>query len=201
MLEKLKLQIARYRRDKFGASSERLAQLGQLELLVEELETGRAQMEVTTDAAVDPVASDSLPTHRKPVRKPLPEHLPRKTVTHQVACSCAGCGGALRFISEDIAAVLEIVPEQFKVIRHVRPKFSCVKCQSITRAPETSGLWQLRHQSRPKLYRCSRKRIRVFTTGRSALRVVSCKRGAKSARMCAKTESTDVHEMPSADSR
>jgi transposase len=113
MLEKLKLQIARYKRDKFGASSERLAQLGQLELLVEELETGRAEMEALVPAAV----ADSPASLRKPVRKPLPEHLPRETVTHQAACTCAGCGGALRFIGEDVAEVLEIVPERFKVIR------------------------------------------------------------------------------------
>jgi hypothetical protein len=27
------------------------------------------------------------------------------TVTHQTACACAGCGGALRFIGEDVAEV------------------------------------------------------------------------------------------------
>ncbi len=107
MLDKLKLQIARYKRDKFGASSERLAQLGQLELLVEELETGRAEMEALVPAAV----AELPPSLRKPVRKPLPDHLPRETVTHQAACTCAGCGGALRFIGEDVAEVLEIVPE------------------------------------------------------------------------------------------
>jgi transposase len=134
MLEKLKLQIARYKRDKFGASSERLAQLGQLELLVEELETGRAEMEALVPAAV----ADSPASLRKPVRKPLPEHLPRETVTHQAACTCAGCGGALRFIGEDVAEVLEIVPERFKVIRHVRPKFACASCRTITQAPAPS---------------------------------------------------------------
>ncbi len=51
MLETLKLQITRYKRDKFGTSCERLAQLGQLELLVEELETGRVQMEAAADVA------------------------------------------------------------------------------------------------------------------------------------------------------
>ena len=34
--------------------------------------------------------------------------------------------------------MLEYVPAHFKVIRHVRPKFACAKCQSITQsaAPE-----------------------------------------------------------------
>ena len=43
MVEKLKLELARYKREKFGASSERLMQLAQLELLVEELESQREE--------------------------------------------------------------------------------------------------------------------------------------------------------------
>jgi len=33
-----------------------------------------------------------------------------------------------------VAEVLEIVPARFKVIRHVRPKYSCAKCQTIVQA-------------------------------------------------------------------
>ena len=59
---------------------------GELELLVEELETGRAQMEVAAQHLADTVAGENVPGARKPVRKPLPEHLPRETVTHAAAC-------------------------------------------------------------------------------------------------------------------
>ena len=44
MVEKLKLQILHYKRARFGASSERLKELAQLELLVEELESEYFEM-------------------------------------------------------------------------------------------------------------------------------------------------------------
>ena len=139
MVEKLKL--ARYKREKFGASSERLTQLAQLELLVEELET---QREALTD---EPSASTTEPApiepaQRRPARKPLPDHLPRETLVHSPEhierCACDGCGGVLRLLGQDVAEVLEIVPARFKVIRHVRPKYSCSKCQTITQAAAPS---------------------------------------------------------------
>jgi transposase len=38
-------------------------------------------------------------------------------------------------MGEDVAEVLEYVPSRFKVIRHVRPKFSCASCQQIVQVP------------------------------------------------------------------
>jgi transposase len=73
------------------------------------------------------------------VRKPLPEHLPRETVEHAPAvCCCPDCGGALKTLGEDVAEILEFVPEHFKVIRHVRPKLACTACDAIVQAPAAS---------------------------------------------------------------
>ena len=62
MVEKLKLQILHYKRAKFGASSERLMELAQLELLVEELESERAAIDVdaTAGAPEQPGATNSV---------------------------------------------------------------------------------------------------------------------------------------------
>jgi len=141
MVEKLKLELARYKREKFGASSERLTQLAQLELLVEELETQREALE--DDPAARPIeAASTEPAQRRPARKPLPDHLPRETLVHAPEhterCACDGCDGVLRMLGQDVAEVLEIVPARFKVIRHVRPKYSCSKCQTITQAAAPS---------------------------------------------------------------
>lgn len=57
---------------------------------------------------------------------------------HTERCACAGCNGVLRLLGQDVAEVLEIVPARFKVIRHVRPKYSCSKCQTITQAASPS---------------------------------------------------------------
>ena len=52
------------------------------------------------------------------------------------ACPC--CGGALRKIGEDVSETLDLVPRQWKVIQHVREKFSCRSCESITQPPASS---------------------------------------------------------------
>jgi transposase len=39
-----------------------------------------------------------------------------------------------------VAEVLELVPERLKVIRHVRPKFSCTACQTITQAAPSRSI-------------------------------------------------------------
>ncbi len=96
-----------------------------LELIVEELETSLAANPAPADTA--PAPSPRTP----PVRKPLPATLPRETLVHAPACTCPDCGGALKQIGEDVAEQLEFIPEHFKVIRHVRPKFACSKCSTI----------------------------------------------------------------------
>jgi transposase len=57
----------------------------------------------------------------------LPEHLPRERIVYH---SC--CGGALHKLGEDVTETLELVPRQWKVIQHVREKFSCRTCEAIT---------------------------------------------------------------------
>src|SRR3954451_20635407 len=72
---------------------------------------------------------------RKPVRRSLPDHLPREVQTHAPAeQGCPACGAELNKLGEDISEVLEWIPASFKVIRHVRPKMSCTKCDAIVQA-------------------------------------------------------------------
>lgn len=139
-IEQLRFQLARLKRARFGRSSESLDQrIAQLELALEDLEA--------TQAMRPPVAAK--PVARRPVRRPLPVHLPRETTVHAPlpgnGCICPACGGALRALGEDVSEVLEYVPARFKVIRHVRPKLSCSRCQTIVQAaapgrPITRGL-------------------------------------------------------------
>jgi transposase len=137
LIEKLKLQIARYRRQQYGRKSERHdAHVAQLELIVEELESSLAATgEQPADAGPVEVATSA---RSKPARRPLPDHLPRETQEHAAACACPECGAALKRIGEDVSEQLEFIPEHFKVIRHVRPKFACGKCQNIVQAAAPS---------------------------------------------------------------
>jgi len=134
-IEYLKLLIVKLRRLQFGRSSEKLdTKIGQLELLVEELEANRA----TREAHSSEVPAAKAEQRQRPVRRPLPERLPRETVEHTPACTCPDCGAAMKRIGEDVAEVLEYVPASFKVIRHVRPKLACGACQRIVQEPAPS---------------------------------------------------------------
>jgi transposase len=138
-VEKLKLEIAVLKRLRFGRSSEQLdAQIAQLELIVDDLSTEQAAHE-----AKAPVTRNAAPSDDEPVesrcRKLLAEHLPREAVVHAAACTCPSCGSdRLRLVGEDVSEQLEFVPEHFKVIRHVRPKYSCLGCQAMVQAPAPS---------------------------------------------------------------
>lgn len=133
LIQTLKVELARLKRMQFGRSSERLdAEIAQLELALEELEG--AAVSSSVPAAV--TSSDA--TANKPRRRPLPDHLPRETITHASACTCPDCGAEMRVLGDDVAEVLEYVPSSFKVIRHVRPKLCCGSCQRIVQCAAPS---------------------------------------------------------------
>ena len=124
-VEKLRFEIARFKRSRYGRSSEQLAQL---ELSIEDLEASHAALPAALQAPASVPAS-------KPVRKGLPTTLPREEIVHAVACTCTTCGGPLRPAGEDVAEMLEWIPARYKVIRHIRPKFACERCEILVQAP------------------------------------------------------------------
>jgi transposase len=138
-IETLKLLLSQLRRMQFGRKSEKLQRhIEQLELRLEDLQVAQAA-EPTQHSESGP-AESSLPAAKvKPARRPLPEHLPRQTQTHEPKDSaCPDCGGKLRKLGEDVSEVLEYIPECFRVIRHVRPKLSCRDCERIVQAAASS---------------------------------------------------------------
>ncbi len=129
LIEQYKAQLHKLRRMQFGRSSEALdAQIEQLELRLEDLEE--------TEAARVSAAPRPRPVRAPALRKPLPAHLPREEVVHPADDVCPACGGThLSPLGEDITEVLEKIPARLKVIRHIRPKFSCRTCEAIIQAP------------------------------------------------------------------
>ena len=125
-------QLARLRRMTFGTSSEKLAsEIEQLELALEEYEADAA----STDARQLDVAA--RPERPAPVRS-LPPHLSRHEIVHEPAtgtCACPSCGGALRQLGIDADEMLDIVPVSWRVVRNIRPKYSCRVCEAIIQAP------------------------------------------------------------------
>jgi transposase len=137
MVAHLRLMIAKLRRDQFGQSSERGRKLlDQLELQLEEAEASATEDAAAADATAKPETSIVKSFERKkPVRAPLPAHLPRERVVLPAPCSCPECGGKLAKLGEDITETLEVIPRQWKVIQTVREKFSCRSCEKITQPP------------------------------------------------------------------
>lgn len=141
-IEKLKIQLARLRRQQFGRSSEKINRIiEQLELMLDELETEAATGSVTVGPVVAPLIDDddSAAVRKKSSgRRPLPEHLPRREIVHTPDCTCPACGGAMRKVGEDISEVLDYIPGRFEVIRHIRPALSCRRCESMVQKPMPS---------------------------------------------------------------
>jgi transposase len=138
-IEHLKLLLAKLHGMQFGRKSEKVQrQIEQLELRLEELEANRSEKESN---APEPLFNSSSPTPppAKPARRTLPDHLPRETRRHEPKETvCPQCQGELRKLGEDVSEVLEFVRASFRVIRHVRTKLSCIKCDCIVQAQAPS---------------------------------------------------------------
>ena len=81
-IEHLKLLLVKLHRMQFGRKSEKIQrQIEQLELRLEELESNRSENEPEVPQQA-PVPA-STPTAAKPVRRALPDHLPRETRRHE----------------------------------------------------------------------------------------------------------------------
>lgn len=133
-IARLNFIIAKLRRMQFGRRSEQLdGTLAQLELALEGVEA--AKREAAADASPD-TNCGAVSSPKRPTHKPLPDHLPRETVEHvPTEGNCPDCGSLFVKLGEDVSEMLEYVPAHFKVIRHVRPKLACSRCDRIVQAP------------------------------------------------------------------
>ena len=137
LIAHLKLQIEKLTRDRFGPRSERTARLlDQMELQLEELETAATEDELAAETAAAKTTSVAAFTRARPARRPFPAHLPRERVVVPGPAACACCGGTrLSKLGEDVTESLETIPRTWKVIQHVREKFSCRDCERISQPP------------------------------------------------------------------
>lgn len=139
LIAHLKLEAEKLRRQLYGPRAERSRRLlDQLELQLEELEAAATEDELKAEMAAKAAGSTEVKafTRKKPSRQPFPEHLPRERVVEPAPEACLCCGGKrLSKIGEDTTETLEVIPRQWKVIQHVREKFSCRDCEKISQPP------------------------------------------------------------------
>jgi len=97
------------------------------------------EAELLAEQADEPVGDEvAVPAHtrkRKKASHALPADLPRVEVVYELEASelhCA-CGKALVRIGEEVHEQLAVIPQQYYVIRHVRPMFAC-SCKACIRS-------------------------------------------------------------------
>lgn len=131
-------RLAKHRQ--FAASSEKTQDAEQLGLFDE------AETTADPKAEEKAVFEDITYTRKKRVGKRADDlsKLPLEIVEHELPESkrvCAECGGALHAMSSEEHCEIEVVPPQFKAVRHVRHVYSCRACEknndhvTILRAP------------------------------------------------------------------
>src|SRR3954453_13938749 len=132
-----RLQIEKLRRQLYGPRSERTVRLlDQMELAFEELESSASEDEIAAERGVAKTTNFVSFTRKRPARQPFPDHLRRERVIEPGPTACLCCGSPrLRKLGEDVTETLEVTPRRWKVIQHVREKFSCRDCEKISQAP------------------------------------------------------------------
>ncbi len=121
------LRLALHKR--FAASSEK-ASPDQINLFDE---AEQIQHEVTAPAAIADEPTTTVPEHERKTsgRKPLPDHLPRTRIEHDIpdANKTCGCGCQKTRIGEVTSEQLDIIPAKIQVLQHVRFKYACRSCE------------------------------------------------------------------------
>src|ERR1700760_1365492 len=132
-----RLQIAKLTRQLYGPRSERSVRLlDQMELAFEELASVASEDEIAAERAVAKTTNVAAFTRKRPGRQPFPAHLPREGGVEPAPTACLCCGSTrLHKLGEDITETLEVIPRRWKVIQHVREKFTCRDCEKISQAP------------------------------------------------------------------
>jgi transposase len=123
LVEKLQYQIAQLTRRQFGVSAEHLAQLGLFQ-----------PGELPSNGTLPPIPTTLVPAHErtKPMRRLLPEDLPRAVITLELteeekACPC--CGNPRHEIGEEVSEKLDIEPAKITVLQYRRKKYACRPCE------------------------------------------------------------------------
>ena len=132
-IDQLTHEMAVLKRNQFGRSREQLEST-QVSLLEEAFDEDLAAIEQELNNLTPPPKTDTEPP-KKPKRAALPDNLPRVDVRHEPDSTSCKCGCQLKRIGEDVSEKLDYTPGVFTVERHVRGKWVCSNCETLTQAP------------------------------------------------------------------
>lgn len=136
VIDKLTHENAVLKRLKFAAQSERYS--AEQRSLLDETLDGDLQAVSDEIEQLTSFMQAAPPLKQQPKRQPLPASLPRREICHEpesTTCQTPGCGCRMLRIGEDVAEKLHYQPGVFTVERHIRGKWACAQCETITQAP------------------------------------------------------------------
>lgn len=155
----LEQQLARLLRRQYGPQKERvdpdqltLFTAEELAELVAQLRQSAVDSVSTDDGRPDEqespaedASAETSPTATRPERKghgrrPIPPHIPRETIVHELSHAdrlCPCCGRPRTEIGRDVSEQLEFIPAELKVLRHERVRYACTACEEhVATAPK-----------------------------------------------------------------
>ena len=131
MIEKLQHQLEQLLKARYGPRADRIDpnQVWLFDQLLHQLEAPSQIQEVAKE---EDRASQSQPAKQGHGRKPLPAHLPRKRIEHDIDPAdriCDRCGEEKTLIGMEKSEQLEYIPASFVVNEHIYLKYACKPCE------------------------------------------------------------------------
>lgn len=131
LIQTLQEELARYKKQKFGASSEKLSP-DQLNLFDEAEVLSNEESEATD--ILEAQETIEVPSHQRRARKrvSIPADLPRIEVIHDLPEAqkiCPHDGTALKRIGSETHEQLDIIPAKIQVLKHIRLTYACPCCE------------------------------------------------------------------------
>jgi transposase len=126
-IDRLQMELRLLRHKLYGPKSERIAVDPEVQ----------AHLFNEAEATVKEKAAEEKQTityqRKKGGRRQLPGNLPRIEEIHDIAeeQKICGCGNRLSRIGEEITEQLDIIPRQYRIIQHTRPKYACRQCEGV----------------------------------------------------------------------
>ncbi len=129
--QKYEHELALFKKHKFGSKNEHLT-AKQIHLWYEAVEEDIAAVELELERLNADKTDVTTQKANKPKRRPLPTHLATIRIEHEPASTQCACGCQLRRIGEDVSEKLNFRPAQFYKEQHVRGKWVCDQCDTLT---------------------------------------------------------------------
>ena len=162
-IDYLEEQLRLLRNELFGRKSEKPTREDRDQLLLFAPSDAPVPSDPDTEEEQVSVSSHS---RKKRGRKPLPEHLPRVDVIHDLneEDKMCGCGHLLSRIGQDECEKLDYIPAKVQVERHIRYKYACKHCEGVESDGPTIKIAPLPAQLLPKSNATAGLLAHIFTS-------------------------------------